>query len=137
MFLTFCPVSSDLINVQVCPVEADAALNSDLHSSTGDQPDANKQPHSALPRPDNGCRVWGVKSNEAGSKQQLSVCVEMWGKRREAAAKTQVSLSEPKPGRRDTDQLKWLPVDAPEKEVNQWRELIQLPGRLNRLTDPG
>lgn len=36
--------------------------------------DANKQFYSALPRPDNGCWVWGVKSNETDREQQLSVC---------------------------------------------------------------
>lgn len=36
--------------------------------------DANKQSYSALHRPDNGCRVWGVKSNETDREQQLSVC---------------------------------------------------------------
>ncbi len=45
-----------------------------IHAQTHDQPDANKQAHSALPRPDNGWRVWGVKSNETGREQQLSVC---------------------------------------------------------------
>lgn len=49
-----------------------------IHSKTNthkhNEPNANKQFHSALPRPDNGWRVWGVKSNETGREQQLSVC---------------------------------------------------------------
>lgn len=41
----------------------------------------NKQTHSALPHPDNGWRVWGVKSNETSREQQLSVCGNgCWGR---------------------------------------------------------
>ena len=61
-------------------MEADVALNFDPHSRTNTTTtDANKQPHSALPRPDNGWRVWGVKSNETGQEQQLSVCGNGFG----------------------------------------------------------
>lgn len=69
----------DLIITQVCTscmVEADVALNFDLHAHANtNQAGANKLAHSALPRPDNGWRVRGVKSNETGREQQLSVCV--------------------------------------------------------------
>lgn len=48
------------------------------HIHTETQPiRCQQQSHSALPRPDNGWRVWGVKSNETSREQQLSVCVEV------------------------------------------------------------
>lgn len=47
-----------------------------IHTQTNPMP--IKQPYSALPRPDNGCWVWGVKSNETSREQQLSVCGNGW-----------------------------------------------------------
>lgn len=73
-------VTSHLLNILVYGagmVGEDVALNYDPHSGTQrSRADANKQSHSALPRPDNGWLVWGVKSNETGREQQLSVCAK-------------------------------------------------------------
>lgn len=73
-------VTSHLLNILVYGsgmVGEDVALNYDPHSGTQHSlADANKQSHSALPRPDNGWLVWGVKSTETGREQQLNVCVQ-------------------------------------------------------------
>lgn len=101
-------------------VEADIAFNFDPQSHTN-QPDANKQSHSALPCPDNGWRVWGVKSNETGREQQLSVCGNGWRGEGEGGSQDTSVLVKARARERAavtaTTSPKLLPNKAQEKET--------------------
>lgn len=120
------------------------------------QHDANKRSHSALPRPDNGWRVWGVKSNETAREQQLSVSgYGGTAGRRGLSQDTSVLVktgARPERGRERerqkergraaltiTTSPKWLPVKVTEKEAwitavaSLWCELMKGPPGSTRI----
>lgn len=100
-------------------------IHSKTHTYKHNEPNANKQLHSALPRPDNGWRVWGVKSNETGREQQLSVCGNgVGGGRREGSSQNTSVLvkAEARPEREscsdcNNEHQNGCQFKAPEKET--------------------